>query len=595
MGEHTLSFYLNHFLASLNTKKAICLIAVLGFVVFSNSLFNGFVWDDIGYIELNSQIHTFNLSYIFGPSQFNNGYYRALPALYFSVLYPVFHSTTFFYHLFQIILHILNTSLLFYLFKRFFNIKLSLFLSLIFLVHPIQVESVVFIEQSIIPLLSLFGTLAFLISLAQKLDVKKIFLMSACLLLSLLTKETAVIFIFITLLYSILFNRKNIFILFLSTTLTLVVYLFIRLVIGRVSLTGSVTPPDEIVAIAQLPLAVRLINVPAIIFYYIKTFLFPVNLAIDQQWVVTKVTFSDFYFPLIVELFFVILIILFVVRLWRVVDKTLLAFCFFLLWFLAGLLMHIQIVPLTMTVADRWFYIPIVGLLGLLGFGLQSLKFFDRKLLTVGYALGVGVLVALSIRTIIRNADWRNRITLYSHDVKISDNSGLQSNLGLEYFNLQENDKALIHFKRSVELSPSGPGLSNLGAIYDRLGDIEKAEEYYLKAINFRHPPDNGWPVAPDYVMKSYLGLTTMLLFSEKPEAARVIALRAVREAPNSANLWSILAAIEYKLGHTQEALVAAEKGKALAHKSYDYFYEQIINNQSVVLIKDDARYVIKR
>jgi hypothetical protein len=141
------------FFTTLTTKKAIIIIACVGILIFFNSLFSDFVWDDLNIILPNADIHTFSLAKIFGPSFFNGAMvYRPMTALYFSVLYSLFNNTTFFYHLLQLTLHIVNTSLVFVLFSKLFDKKISFFLSLIFLVHPIQVESVSYISASDMPL-----------------------------------------------------------------------------------------------------------------------------------------------------------------------------------------------------------------------------------------------------------------------------------------------------------------------------------------------------------------------------------------------------------------------------------------------------------
>src|SRR5579864_338112 len=82
----------------LTTLKAINIIIILGLVVFFNSLFNGFVWDDNTYLINNPEIHTFNLEVVLGKNLFNySGFYRPIPALYFAGLYTIFSTMPFFY------------------------------------------------------------------------------------------------------------------------------------------------------------------------------------------------------------------------------------------------------------------------------------------------------------------------------------------------------------------------------------------------------------------------------------------------------------------------------------------------------------------
>ena len=151
----------------LTNAKAICIIILITCVVYGNSLFNNFAFDDMSYIIDNTQIHMWSLSHILGPSNFNdihNDYYWPIPALYFTLAYLLFHENFLFYHLAQIALQSAVVVLIYFLFSKFMKKHLSLFLSLIFLVHPMQVESVSFIAQTVSPLFVLFGLLALLLS-----------------------------------------------------------------------------------------------------------------------------------------------------------------------------------------------------------------------------------------------------------------------------------------------------------------------------------------------------------------------------------------------------------------------------------------------
>lgn len=185
----------NYFIP-LTTTKAIHWIIVIGLIVYANMLFNSFVWDDISYILLNPDVHTLNLFYLFGNNHFNTlGQYRPIPAVYFAVLYSLFSNSTFFYHLIQLIFQLTNVILLFILFKYFFNTKLSFFLSLVFLVHPMQVESVSYISQTPSILFFSFGIAALLIYIKNKKSIRSNSIIFILLLLSVLTKESGILFL----------------------------------------------------------------------------------------------------------------------------------------------------------------------------------------------------------------------------------------------------------------------------------------------------------------------------------------------------------------------------------------------------------------
>lgn len=154
---------------------------------------------------------------------------------------------------------------------------------------------------------------------------------------------------------------------------------------------------------------------------------------------------------------------------------------FFLVWFLAALSFHLQIFPLDLTVSDRWFYLTLAGLSGLLVVSIWPFK-ISRWMVWISVCL----LFILSLRTIIREFDWRDGLTLYSQDIKNSQNSfDLENNLGVELFRVGDFANAKKHFQKSVELSPQWwTNWNNLGAIYEREGNLEKAQEFYRKSID---------------------------------------------------------------------------------------------------------------
>ncbi len=568
-------FSMKKLFVPLTTFKAIHIIVIVGFIVFGNMLFNGFVWDDKIYIIFNPDVHSIDFFKLIGHNFFNtDGQYRPIPALYFATFYSLFKDITFFYHFFQLVLHIVNTSLLFIVLNNFFNKKLSLILSLIFLVHPIQVESVSYIASSGNPLFFLFGIIALLLSMKDKIDKGRVVLICCFLLLSFLTKETGLLFFLLILLYRFLFRKNGMFF-FIYGLITVIVYIFLRISIAGIYLTER-----DLTPIARLSISERLINIPEITLYYIKTFFFPIQLAIHQQWIITSTDFLSFYLPLLLNLLFILALFFLGIHLLKKEITVFKKFLFFFFWFLLGLGFHMQVFPLDMTVADRWFYFSIVGILGLLGFGLQEIS-KKNQFKNIVILTAVIILILLSVRTMVRNTNWKDAISLYEHDRKIHTNYNIENNLGAEYGSLHQYEKALEHYKNSAKFLPMKANLYNIGYMYEKMGDNQRSKEYYFKAVAV----SEYFQMEGRNVSVPHERLGRLLVLTDKPEIARDFAKSALQIYPNKASLWLDLAISEFKLGNQEEALTAAEKAKTLLpNEGTNYFYIQILNKQPIDL-----------
>jgi hypothetical protein len=451
MAEQEGEFNLKKLFIPLTDKKAIWWIICIGFLVYANMLFNGFVWDDVSYLISNPDLHRFNLFHLLGSNIYNSiGFYRPVAAIYFGFLYLLFKDNPFFYHFLQLLIHIANVSLLFYFLSKFVNKKISFFLSLIFLLHPIQAESVSWISATVIPLSFLFGMIALLISLKGKLKAKHFILIFIFLFLSILTRETGVLFLFLIVSFRLIFKKtESLLYLVGSGTSAIIAFLILRMF-----MTGSYSENIAVYPITRLTFFERMVNIPSIFFYYIKTLFYPVKLSIDQLWFVKQINFWTFYFPFIVDFLFVLIICVFGFYIFKKDKKLFPSIIFFFTWFLVGMSAHLQILPLDMIVSERWFYFPMVGILGVAAIFLQSLK-FRRNNLTLVYILTLCLLIILSVRTIIRNTDWSDPLNLYTHDVKISDNYDLENAIGSEFINKKRFKEALPHLEKSISLYPS--------------------------------------------------------------------------------------------------------------------------------------------
>jgi len=222
--------------------------------------------------------------------------------------------------------------------------------------------------------------------------------------------------------------------------------------------------------------------------------------------------------------------------------------------------------------------------LGMIGIGVQSIRVSFKKIKIGGCVIAIIFLSLLSVRTIIRNMDWHDGLTLYTHDSKISDNFDLENNLGGEYGKKNKLTEALVHYKKSVELLPNGINLYNVGNTYATMHNPQEAEYYYRKAISNNYfSLHNKNHIAPSYLLSSYVALSSLSLSLGKPMDARTFAKEGLVINPQYGYLWILLALSDYQLHNQKEALSDLEKASAfIPRENLDYLHEHIVNKQTI-------------
>ncbi len=562
------------------------LILIIGVIVYLNSLGNGFIRDDSSVLVQNKVVHNIeNIPKLFTTSAFYVGesdrlggvFYRPLMMVSFSIIYSFVQDTPFVYHLIQVLLHIMCALVLFYLFRTFFNKNISFILSIVFLVHPMNSESASFIAALQEPLYLLFGLSAFLAIRLSRKNNKLVVIVPIFLLLSILAKEAGIIFFFSAAILGIIqivadgnFKKneyiKNITPLFVAIGTGFSVYLILRFIIAGFGLSSQKFAP-----IMQASFTERLISIPKVFFYYIKTFIFPRDLAVDQSWVVKQISFFDFYIPL----FGIIILIIAIVYggYWLFRKKTILIYwyIFFGLTFIIGMSLHIQILPLDLTVSDRWFYFPMICVLGMIGCIVSSLRIKSENIKKVIISALILIIMILAIRTHVRNNNWQDNITLAEHDLKIApDSFQLNSILGVEYSRLGRYDDAEKYLKKSVELNPNwAVSWNNLGVLYIRMGKPDEAKEAFKKSIQIGK------------LNLAYENMALLLLIYDTPEKAHKYTTDLIKIYPTNNKLWWILAYIEYKRGNLSGALAASEKAYSISPDKNNFNLYNSLRNGS--------------
>src|SRR3990167_8265558 len=466
----------------MNRVRAIALLIIVGYALYFNVFFNGFLWDDEVVILNNPLISSVkNIGSFYTGSFLKSGistslfssYYRPVMTTVHTFLYVLFGPTPFFFHFFQISIHILNSILvylvLFYLIK---NSTLSLLLSFVFLVHPINVEAVSFISATQEVLFVFVGLLSlFYLLKSSSFDNKKLLIINFLIFTSLLIKESGILFFGLVFIYLMIFNKKYAYLSLFFSILSVLLYGLIRIFTGVLYVSGIGLFP-----IMRVPFLTRLITIPKILFFYISSFFYPIDLATSQHWVVYKLDINNFYIPLALIILSLITIFFYLIK-----SKNKL-FLFFFMWLILGLGIHSQLIALNMTVAERWFYFPMVGLLGIIGVLLKKTYVKNYKLINIVFII---IIILFTVRSFIRTFDWRNGLSLFSHDLIYSKESfDLQNNLGVELFRLGKMEKARTHFEISVKLAPYWwVNWNNLGAYYQYKKNYKKAEFFYKKSI----------------------------------------------------------------------------------------------------------------
>lgn len=147
-------------------------IILIGTISFYPVLYAGFAFnaDDSWMVFNNPSVFSHDLQTIIDYfTSVYKGQYSPVNTLYYSTIYGIFGLEPFWFHLGNIVIHILNALLvwrLIFLLSMELNYKLrlvvSLLVAILFLVHPIQVEAVAWISASKVVLYSFFYLLAIL-------------------------------------------------------------------------------------------------------------------------------------------------------------------------------------------------------------------------------------------------------------------------------------------------------------------------------------------------------------------------------------------------------------------------------------------------
>jgi Gpi18-like mannosyltransferase len=180
-------------------NKLFFLIAFYLSVVYLNSIFNPFIWDDISLIVENPYIKNLR----FFPEYFKtdiyikfSNFYRPLQTISYAIVYKIFKLNPVGYHILNIFLHASCAILIFILLKDIYGEKISFLVSVLWAIHPVNTEAITYISGTADPLFLLFGLLGIYFYNKNLKNFSYISFFA-----SLLSKETAVLIFLLFILY----------------------------------------------------------------------------------------------------------------------------------------------------------------------------------------------------------------------------------------------------------------------------------------------------------------------------------------------------------------------------------------------------------
>ncbi len=145
-----------------------------------------------------------------------------------------------------------------------------------------------------------------------------------------------------------------------------------------------------------------------------------------------------------------------------------------------------NLVPIYNPVADRYLYLPMIGICMALGAIICRLKIPTKPLLILTIIAAAAVYIFLSSFTIQRVRVWHNSLSLWQDTITKNPTSATgYDNLGFALYDAGEYRKAVPIFKRACELGPhNADPFAGLAITYDALGQTTFADEVFRKAVS---------------------------------------------------------------------------------------------------------------
>jgi len=541
-------------------------VAVAGFIAFYPCLHNGLTtWDDEGYITNNFDIRDWSshgLKHLF--SSYSMGNYHPITMFSYAIEYHFDAINPYIFHRDSVLLHILTSitvTIFTWLLTR--NLNVTAFCGILFVIHPMHVESVAWASGRKDVLFGLFYFLA-LIAWYYYCSAKKNkgVYYSLCVLfflMSLLSKGVAVTLPVSCLLIDYYLKRP----LKLKLLLEKIPLFLLSFVFGIISIKAQ----ESAGAIQKTPYSVldRLLYASHNFLEYIWKSILPVDLS--NFYIYPAKT--DGSFPIDWYIAPIILIALLYLVYWFARNNRAIVFGF--LFFASSIFLVLQLLPVgDAIIAERYSYLSYFGLFFIGGSvyanamkGIPSwVKPFKAILPFILIAYGIYLTVLSRERCLA----WKNTLTLWMDEMEKQPlDPQSYNNVASEYKSQGKYDEALPLLNRSIVLNPNFANpYSSRGEIYSKQGKYSLALADLNKSIELN--PSRG---------RSYLSRAILYGMTGKVDSAGADFKKAIQLEPYLPELYFNLGIYEELVSNYDSAVASYSKAILLQPTMVDAYFNR--------------------
>jgi tetratricopeptide (TPR) repeat protein len=220
------------------------------------------------------------------------------------------------------------------------------------------------------------------------------------------------------------------------------------------------------------------------------------------------------------------------------------------LWFLGTLVPVIGLVQVgDAAMADRYAYIPLIGIFIAVAYGAAEIA--DAKGINVALSVAPAavVLIVMALMTLRQIGFWQDSIGLWTHALAVTTNNYIaEDNLGGALILEGREEEAFPHFQAAAHIRPQDPmSRSNVGSYYMSHGRMQDAISEYGAAISLTS--DAG------LLAQAYANLgSAQLALGQDGEAQKSLS-ESLRLNSTQVMAWLGLGVLAQKQGKSSEAI----------------------------------------